>query len=86
MSSKGPTGLGEPVRKWDQPYRELLKMIHGGFNGKQSELGKATIAMQRLKHETTSLMQVEVANGETCGPPFWFVSREMSDQSSENHE
>jgi hypothetical protein len=89
MSSQGPTGLDELVEIFDQTYCELLNVIHKGFNGDPGALGEATVIMQRLKQETISLMQVEIGERETCGPPFWFAtvgSCEMLDRSSENPE
>jgi hypothetical protein len=88
-SSKGPSGLEELVKAFDQTYCELLNVVHRGFNGEPEALREATIIMQRLKQETISLMQVEIGNGETCGPPFWFATVggcEMSDKSAENRE
>lgn len=73
MTSTCPTGLDELLRIFDRTYCDLLNVIHKGFNGNPEALGDAAVTMQKLKYETISLMQIEIGNGETCGPPFWFV-------------
>ena len=73
MNSKCPPGLDALLTTFDRTYCDLLNAIHKGFNGNPEALGEATVTMQRLKYEIISLMQVEIGNGETCGPPFWFV-------------
>lgn len=72
-NSTRPAGLDELLKTFDSTYCELLNGIHRGFNGNPEALGEATVNMQKLKYEIVSLMQVEIGNGETCGPPFWFV-------------
>jgi hypothetical protein len=75
---KCAAGLDELLNTFDQTYCDLLNRIHKGFNGNPEALGEATVIMQRLKYEAVSLMQVEIGNGETCSPPFWFVKTERS--------
>jgi flavoprotein len=50
-----------------------MRAIHWGFTGQPETLTKATQIMKKLDYQTVALMQVELGNGETCGPPFWFV-------------
>jgi Ferritin-like len=71
--STGPAGLAELLTSFDATYTDLMKAIHKGFNGEPKVLTEATQIMKTLDYETVALMQVDVGNGETCGPPFWFV-------------
>ena len=73
-----PAGLAELLKTFERTYSDLLNLIHKGFNVDPEALGEATVTMQRLKHQTVSLMQVELGDGETCGPPFWFVKLRTS--------
>jgi len=78
MNSACPPGLDELLETFERSYCELLNLIHKGFNGSPEALSESTVTMQKLKYQTVSLMQVEVGNGETCSPPFWFVKMETS--------
>jgi len=71
--STRPGGLAALLKSFDATYTDLMKAIHKGFNGEPKELTRATQVMKKLNYETVALMQVDVGNGETCGPPFWFV-------------
>jgi hypothetical protein len=71
--STSPAGLGELLASFDARYTDLMNAIHRGFNGEPETLTKATQIMKKLNYETVALMQVDIGNGDTCGPPFWFA-------------
>lgn len=66
-------GLGDLLTTFETTYVDLMRAIHRGFTGQPEALTKATQIMKKLDYQTVALMQVELGNGETCGPPFWFV-------------
>lgn len=71
--STSPAGLRDLLKTFETTYADLMTEIHRGFTGQPKALSKATQIMKKLDYETVALMQVEMGNGETCGPPFWFV-------------
>lgn len=73
VDSSSPDGLDHLLMAFETTYTELMQVIHQGFNGEPEVLTKATAIMKKVGYDTVALMQVEVGNGETCGPPFWFV-------------
>ncbi len=72
-SSARPEGIAKLLKDFDLTYRDVLKSLHDGFNGRQEALGQAVGEMYRLRYQSTALMEVGISPHETHGPPFWYV-------------
>lgn len=59
---------------FNMTYRELLHVLHRGFNGDPSKLLESVPLMFRLKTQAQGLMKVPSGHfGTTAGPPFEYV-------------
>jgi hypothetical protein len=74
-------GPGTPVRvaqeAFNQDYCSLLQQLDDAFNGHPQLLAGAVGTMYGLKAQAEHLLQTPIGGGQTAGPTFEYVDREL---------
>jgi hypothetical protein len=68
-----PDGLKALLQAFDETYRDLLQYVHRGFSGEAAALCGASAIMHDLSTQCVGLMRIDIGEGKTCGPPFFYV-------------
>jgi Ferritin-like len=68
-----PPGFEAVLKEFERTYDELLRVLQRAFNGDPPAMFDAVPLMQRLKVQAIEIMRIEIGDGKTCAPPFWFM-------------